>query len=108
MQTQMHDMLVSRLRLLLCSAMHVARSGKSSGDELPAPGDYRTGIPEGECHVFGMLEGVMDIRVAYLYSLYFSDQLSCIKFFHQSYGLKDIDFQSFIQFKRISGISFIS
>ena len=30
---------------------------KSSGDVLPAPGDYRTGISEGECHVFGMLEG---------------------------------------------------
>ena len=45
----------------------------------------------------------MDIRVAYPYSLYFSNHLSCIKFFHRSYGLKDIDFQSFIQFKRISG-----
>ena len=39
----------------------------------------------------------MDIRVAYSYSLDFSDQLSCIKFFHLSYGLKDINFQSFIQ-----------
>src|SRR3954449_5741929 len=27
--------------------MHVARSGNSSGDELPAPGDYRTGCPKG-------------------------------------------------------------
>ena len=45
----------------------------------------------------------MDIQVAYSYSLDFSDQLSCIKFFHPTYGLKDIDFQSFIQFKRISG-----
>src|SRR3954464_1874572 len=27
--------------------MHVARSGNSSGDELPPPGDYRTGCPEG-------------------------------------------------------------
>src|SRR3954468_3284083 len=27
--------------------MHVARSRNSSGDELPAPGDYRTGWPEG-------------------------------------------------------------
>src|SRR4051812_16899854 len=27
--------------------MHVARSGNSFGDELPAPGDYRTGCPEG-------------------------------------------------------------
>ena len=28
--------------------MHVARSGNSSVDEIPAPGDYRTGCPEGE------------------------------------------------------------
>src|SRR3954467_1892808 len=28
--------------------MHVARNGNSSGDELPAPGDYRTVCPEGE------------------------------------------------------------
>jgi len=28
--------------------MHVARSGNSSEDELPTPGDYRTGCPEGE------------------------------------------------------------
>ena len=27
--------------------MHVARSGNSSGDELSAPGDYRTGRSEG-------------------------------------------------------------
>src|SRR3954469_5098927 len=27
--------------------MHVARSGSSFGDEVPAPGDYRTGCPEG-------------------------------------------------------------
>ena len=48
----------------------------------------------------------MDIRVVYSYSLDFSDQLSCIKFFHPSYGLKDIDFQSFKSFKRFSGFSF--
>ena len=28
--------------------MHIARSRNSSGDELPVPGDYRTGCPEGE------------------------------------------------------------
>src|SRR3954471_17448733 len=27
--------------------MYQARSGNSSGDKLPAPGDYRTGCPEG-------------------------------------------------------------
>ena len=47
------------------------------------------------------------MRVAYPYLLDFSDQLSRIKFFHRSYGLKDIDFQSFKSFKRISGIYFL-
>ena len=37
---------------------HVARSGSPSGDEVPAPGDYRTGCPEGWDHV----GGVVDIR----------------------------------------------
>ena len=37
--------------------MHDARSGKSSGDELPAPGIYRTGEPEGNGSGFCMLEG---------------------------------------------------
>ena len=50
----------------------------------------------------------MNLWVAYSYSLYFSDQLSCIKFFHRSYGLKDIEFQSFIQFKSISGFLLLS
>src|SRR4051812_46513861 len=27
--------------------MHIARSGNPSGDGIPAPGDYRTGCPEG-------------------------------------------------------------
>ena len=40
-----------------CSARCFARSGNSSGDDLPALGDYRTGIPEGECSMFGRLEG---------------------------------------------------
>ena len=53
----MHDMPAARLRVLVSSAMHDARSGNSSGEGLPALGNYRTGIPEGECHVFGMLEG---------------------------------------------------
>ena len=45
--------------------------------------------------------------VAYSYSLYFFEQLSCIKYFHLTYGLKDIDFLSFNHFIIISGISFI-
>ena len=40
--------------------------------------------------MFGALGGVVDEQIAYYYSLYFSDQLSCIKFFNLIYGLKDI------------------
>ena len=103
----MHDMPVASLTVLVCSVVHGARSGNSSGEGFPVLGNYRSVEPEGKCSGFCMLEGVVDIWVAYSYSLDFSDQLSCIKFFHPSYGLKDIDFQSFIQLKRISGISFI-
>ena len=45
----------------------------------------------------------MGIRAAYTYPLYFSDQISCINYFNPTYGLKDIQFQSFIHFKIISG-----
>ena len=38
------------------------------------------------------LEGVVDIWIVYSYSLYFSDQFSCIKFLNLNYGLKDIEF----------------
>ena len=38
------------------------------------------------------LRWVFGLRVAYSYSLYFSEQLSCINYFHRSYGLKYIDF----------------
>src|ERR1041385_2934762 len=43
----MHDMTDEMLTVFYRSAMHVARSGNSSGDERPAPGDYRTRCPEG-------------------------------------------------------------
>ena len=64
-------------------------------------------LPEGDGSMFCMLARVVDIQIAYSYSLYFSDQFSCIKFFDLSYGLKDIDFQSLNQFKSFSGIVLI-
>src|SRR4051812_6612660 len=45
--------------------------------------------------------GVVRVWIAYSYSLYFSDQFSCIKFFDPIYGLKDIDFISLINFKTL-------
>ena len=89
------------------STMYFARSGNSSGDELPAPGNYRQcnrrgTVPCRKCR--GHLRGVW---IAYSYSLYFSDQLSCINYFNPTYGLKDIEFQSFNQIKSISRFSLI-
>ena len=57
MQTQIQDKPVASLTVLVCSVGHIARSGKSSGDELPALGIYRSVDPEGKCSMFGMLEG---------------------------------------------------
>ena len=48
----------------------------------------------GDGSMLGILEGVVNKRIAYSYSLYFSDQFWCIKFFDPIYGLKDIDFIS--------------
>src|SRR3954464_10299551 len=41
------------------------------------------------------VRGGVDIRIAYSYPWYISDQLSCRKYFDSSYGLKDINYQSF-------------
>ena len=49
----------------------------------------------------------MGIRVVYLGSQYFSDQLSCRKYFDPSYCLKDIDVYCFNQFIIIFGIYLI-
>ena len=57
--------------------------------------------------MFRILQGV-GMWVAYSYSLYFSEQLSCIKYFHWTYGLKDIDFLSLNHFIAISRIYFIN
>ena len=53
----MHDMPVASLTVLVCSAMHDARSGNSSGEGLPAPGNYRSVEPEGKSSGFCMIEG---------------------------------------------------
>ena len=55
--------------------LHVADEMGIEPAILPALGDHRTDDPEGESPMFGMLEGVVGIRIAYPGSLYFSDQL---------------------------------
>ena len=62
-------------------------------------------LPEGDGSMLCMLDWVVDIQIAYSYSLYFSDQFSCIKFFDLSYGLKDINYQSLNLLKAFSGVN---
>ena len=57
MAIQIQDMANAVLVVFECSVSCDARSGKSSGDDLPTPGYYRTVQPEGECSMFCMLEG---------------------------------------------------
>ena len=47
--------------------------------------------------MFGMLGGVVEQQIPYLYFLNFSKELSCINYFNPGYGLKDTKFTSFNQ-----------
>ena len=51
--------------------LHIADETGIQSDVLLAPGDYWTDDPERESLVFGMLEGVVGMWVAYLYSIHF-------------------------------------
>src|SRR4051812_24583552 len=55
--------------------------------------NLRRNVPRSVCW-----RGMVDTRLAYSYSSYFSDQVSCIKYFNLTYSLKDINFQSFNHF----------
>ena len=55
----MHGMADEMLTMIFCSTMQNAQRGNSSGDEIPALGDYRTGGPKGGGD---HAEGVMVIR----------------------------------------------
>src|ERR1041385_4243865 len=76
----MHDMTDEMLTVFYRSAMHVARSGNSSGDERPVPGDYRTRCPEGgdimpevswtsDKHVKGVSVLVETIRTTFVFEI---------------------------------------
>ena len=62
--------------------MHDARSGNSFGDEVPAPGDYRTGCPEGE--------GIMP-EVSWTSDKHMGGVAVLVEL-NLTYGLKDIEF----------------
>src|SRR4051812_29771359 len=86
----------------LIHSEHLSCSEYFHPDSFAVSGNYRTVLSEWDGPMLVVLEGVVDILIAYSYLLYFSNQFSCIKFFKLTYGLKDIIFLSLIQFKSFS------
>ena len=69
--------------------------------------NHQTNGLEGGGSMFDMLGGGVDQRITYSYSLHFSDKFLCINYFNPSYGLKDINFISLIEFKSIKNIFYL-
>ena len=72
--------------------------GENIRESIPGVPCFRTDEPEVKCCRFDRLGGVADERVAFPGSSRRSEQLSCTKFFHPSYGLFNINFQSLVSF----------
>ena len=73
----------------------IPSKGGNIRESIPGVSRFRTDEPEGEGCVFAML-GVCGGRTGCVFgSSRRSEQLSCIKYFHPSYGLFYIIFQSF-------------
>ena len=70
----------------------IPTKGENIRESIPGVSRFRTDEPEGESCVFDMLEVCGGRRAAYPGSSRRSDQLSCRKYFHPSYGLKDMIF----------------
>ena len=67
--------------------------GGNIRESIPGVSRFRTDEPEGESCVFGMLRMRGGRTAAYPDSSRRSEQLSCTKYFHPSYGLKDMIFK---------------
>ena len=61
-------------------------------ESIPGVSCFRAEEPEGKSCGFDRLGGVADERTVYPNSSHRSEQLSCRKHFHPSYGLKDMIF----------------
>ena len=68
----------------------IPTKGGNNRKSIPGVSRFRTDEPEGEYFLFAMLEMLADERVAYSNLSRRSEQLSCRKYFHLSYGLKDM------------------
>ena len=62
-----------------------------SGQTLSVP-ELSAELPKGFGSTFGVVGGVVDIRIAYSDTLHFSDQFSCIKYLDLSCDLFNIIF----------------
>ena len=82
----------------------VGEAGKYLGNIFPALGICQTDELEGKVPYLQCCGHVTATWRAYSDSSYFSNQLSCRKLFHPSYGLFAIIFQSFKHFSEIPGI----
>ena len=70
----------------------VPTKGENIRESIPGVSRFRTGEPEGESCVFGMLGVCSGRTVVYPDSSRRSEQLSYRKHFNPSYGLKDMIF----------------
>ena len=73
----------------MCPNTVVSDTGEGGNirESIPGVSRFRTDEPEGESCVFAMLGCVADERAVYPDSSRRSEQLSCRKYFHPSYGL---------------------
>ena len=94
----MHDMTSNGARGALTRYEVVPVKGENIRENIPGFLRFRTNEPEGESCMFTMLGSVADERAAYPGSSRRSEQLSCTKFFHPSYGLFYINFKIFKSF----------
>ena len=70
----------------------IPTKGGNIRESIPGVSRFRTDEPEGKSCEFDSLGCVADERTAYPESSRRSEQLSCRKYFHPSYGLKDMIF----------------
>ena len=88
----LHDMTKRDGRCALTRYEVVPVKGRNIREIIPGVSRFRTDEPEGESCVFARLGMRGGERVAYPGSSRRSEQLSCRKYFHPSYGLKDMIF----------------
>ena len=88
----MHDMAVCCARGGLMQHYTSQTERKLSRDVFPAPDSYRYMDPEEKVPCLQCCGPVTGMWMAYSDLLDFSDQLSCRKLFHLSYGLLYINF----------------